>query len=180
MARAIYDESVEYEDGTPNNSSQISKDVSQFLAWASYPEHDQRKKMGLKALAISGVLLGMSLWWKRFKWSYVKSRKFIFTPNKVYLISKSMFFKFLFACRPRMFRNEQFIAVYYEIFFVIWLFSLKRFIYNNVELPFLSWRQMIFIYFMIIFKLFMADELDDLLKEFDLNASIKTNAFKFE
>ena len=83
MARAIYDEVVEYEDGTPNNTSQLAKDVSEFLAWASYPEFDERKKMGLKTMAVSFILLGFSVWWKRFKWSYVKSKRIVYRPLKV-------------------------------------------------------------------------------------------------
>ncbi|KAJ3080779.1 cytochrome c1 [Quaeritorhiza haematococci] len=83
MARPVYDEQVEYEDGTPNNASQIVKDVSTFLAWTSYPEHDERKKMGLKTLAISTMLLGLSVWWKRFKWSYVKTKRIVYKPPKV-------------------------------------------------------------------------------------------------
>lgn len=82
MARVVYDEVVDYEDGTPNNASQIAKDVSSFLIWASYPEHDERKKMGMKALAVFGLLLGVSVWWKRFKWSYIKSRKIVYKPQK--------------------------------------------------------------------------------------------------
>jgi ubiquinol-cytochrome c reductase cytochrome c1 subunit len=84
MARAVYDEVVEYEDGTPNNSSQLAKDVAHFLAWASYPEFDDRKKMGIKTIAVSSMLLGMAIWWKRFKWSYVKSKKIVYRPPKVY------------------------------------------------------------------------------------------------
>lgn len=48
MARVLYDGLVEYEDGTPANSSQMAKDVVNFLAWTSEPEHDQRKKMGMQ------------------------------------------------------------------------------------------------------------------------------------
>ncbi|KAI9326970.1 cytochrome c1 [Zopfochytrium polystomum] len=82
MARAVYDEVVDYEDGTPNNASQIAKDVSTFLAWASYPEHDERKKMGMKAVAMSVAMLGLSIWWKRFKWSLIKSKKLAYRPSK--------------------------------------------------------------------------------------------------
>ena len=91
MARAIYDEVVEYEDGTPNNASQLAKDVAQFLAWSSYPEFDERKKMGIKTVAISTMLLGLSVWWKRFKWSYLKSKKIVYKPLKVsfFVISKA-------------------------------------------------------------------------------------------
>ena len=82
MARPIYDEQVDFEDGTPNHTSQIAKDVATFLAWASYPEHDERKKMGLKTVVILTATLGASLWWKRFKWSYIKSKKIVYKPYK--------------------------------------------------------------------------------------------------
>jgi len=82
MARAIYDEVVDYEDGTPNNASQLAKDVACFLAWASYPEMDERKKMGMKTIALSATMLVLSVWWKRFKWSYIKSRKIAYKPPR--------------------------------------------------------------------------------------------------
>lgn len=81
MARNVYDEVVEFEDGTPATASQIAKDVSTFLAWASEPEHDDRKRMGLKAMILLSALTGLSLWIKRFKWSYLKSRKIVYKPS---------------------------------------------------------------------------------------------------
>ena len=75
MARALYDGVVEYEDGTPATASQMAKDVTVFLAWASEPEHDDRKKMGMKAMVIFAGLIGLTYWWKRYTWSYLKSRK---------------------------------------------------------------------------------------------------------
>ncbi|KAI8809689.1 cytochrome c1 [Cladochytrium replicatum] len=81
MARNLYDEVVEYEDGSPNNASQLAKDVATFLSWASYPEHDDRKRMGLKSLFICSIGIGLSVWWKRHKWSYVKSRKVVYRPD---------------------------------------------------------------------------------------------------
>jgi ubiquinol-cytochrome c reductase cytochrome c1 subunit len=83
MAQSLYDEVVDYEDGTPNNASQLAKDVSEFLAWASYPELDERKFLGLKTVAITTVLLGLSIWWKRFKWSHIKSRQIVFKKPKM-------------------------------------------------------------------------------------------------
>jgi ubiquinol-cytochrome c reductase cytochrome c1 subunit len=83
MARPLYDESVEYEDGTPNNASQLAKDVAEFLQWASYPEQDERKAMGIKAMLVTTGLLGLAVYWKRFKWSYIKSRQVVYKPQKV-------------------------------------------------------------------------------------------------
>ncbi|KAI8816275.1 cytochrome C1 family-domain-containing protein [Fimicolochytrium jonesii] len=91
MARALYDEVVEYEDGSPNNAAQLAKDVSTFLSWASYPEHDDRKKMGLKAISLSVLMLGLTVWWKRFKWSYIKTRKVVYRPGKVCYTHVSFF-----------------------------------------------------------------------------------------
>ncbi|KAJ3193792.1 cytochrome c1 [Entophlyctis luteolus] len=83
MARALYDEVVEYEDGTPNNASQLAKDVTTFLSWASSPEHDERKKMGMRSIAISTLLLLLSVWYKRFKWAGIKTRQIVYKPPKV-------------------------------------------------------------------------------------------------
>ena len=86
MARSLYDEVVDYEDGTPNTASQLAKDVSEFLHWASYPEHDERKKLGIKALLVTGGLLGLAIYWKRFKWSYIKSRQIVYKQPKVFRV----------------------------------------------------------------------------------------------
>merc|ERR1712224_1192837 len=40
---------LEYEDGTPATTSQMAKDVVQFLVWAAEPVHDERKVLMLKA-----------------------------------------------------------------------------------------------------------------------------------
>lgn len=46
--QAIYDEVLEYEDGTPPTASQVTKDVVTFLMWTSNHEFDDRKKMTIK------------------------------------------------------------------------------------------------------------------------------------
>jgi hypothetical protein len=40
------DGAVDYFDGTPSTRTQMAKDVTAFLQWASEPEHDDRKLMG--------------------------------------------------------------------------------------------------------------------------------------
>lgn len=66
MARVLYDGLVEYEDGTPATSSQMAKDVVEFLNWAAEPEMDQRKRMGVATIAVTSVLLALSIWVKRY------------------------------------------------------------------------------------------------------------------
>lgn len=82
MARVLYDGLVDYEDGTPASTSQMAKDVTEFLNWAAEPEMDQRKKMGLKVLAVTSVMLALSIWVKRYKWSPMKTRKIMYNPPK--------------------------------------------------------------------------------------------------
>jgi ubiquinol-cytochrome c reductase cytochrome c1 subunit len=53
----------------------MAKDVVTFLNWAAEPEHDERKKYGLKAVILFSALTAISLYLKRFKWTVVKNRK---------------------------------------------------------------------------------------------------------
>lgn len=82
MGRVLFDDLVEYEDGTPATTSQMAKDVVHFLNWAAEPEHDDRKKWGLKALIITSSLYLLSVWVKKFKWQPIKNRKITFNPPK--------------------------------------------------------------------------------------------------
>lgn len=77
MPKMLIDGGVEYEDGTPATESQMAKDVTTFLAWAAEPEMDERKLMGIKwILGISLVLL-QAIYYKRWRWSPIKSRRVI-------------------------------------------------------------------------------------------------------
>ena len=86
MGRVLFDDLVEYEDGTPATTSQMAKDVTTFLNWASEPEHDDRKKWGLKALIVLSSLYFLSVWVKKFKWQPVKNRKIKFNPPKKWAV----------------------------------------------------------------------------------------------
>jgi len=78
MAPPLSDGMVEFDDGTENSMSQMSKDVSTFLAWASEPEHDDRKKLGMKIILGLGLIAVPMFYWKRLKWSTIKTRKISF------------------------------------------------------------------------------------------------------
>ncbi|XP_043216261.1 cytochrome c1, heme protein, mitochondrial-like [Amphibalanus amphitrite] len=81
MAQALYNEIIEYEDGTPATQSQLAKDVTTFLKWTAEPEHDTRKRMIIKTIMIFSVLIGISYYMKRMKWSVIKSRKLVYRPK---------------------------------------------------------------------------------------------------
>lgn len=74
MTQALSNDQVEYDDGTPASISQMAKDVSTFLAWAAEPEHDERKRLGIKTIFILTLMSIPTLYLKRLRWSAVKSR----------------------------------------------------------------------------------------------------------
>jgi len=80
MAQALYNEIIEYSDGTPATQSQLAKDVCTFLKWAGEPEHDVRKLYGLRMLIVIGGLTAVAYYMKRHKWSLIKTRKLAFKP----------------------------------------------------------------------------------------------------
>ena len=75
MARVLYDGLVEYEDKTPASTSQMAKDVVEFLNWAAEPEMNDRKKMGLKVIIITATLFALSVWVKRYVSTWNKERR---------------------------------------------------------------------------------------------------------
>lgn len=77
MPKMLNDEGVEYDDGTPATEAQQAKDVVTFLAWAAEPEADERKLMGAKWIAALCLVLVTSVYYKRWFWSPLKSRRII-------------------------------------------------------------------------------------------------------
>ncbi|OMH83143.1 Cytochrome c1, heme protein, mitochondrial [Zancudomyces culisetae] len=82
MAQNLYDGIVDYEDGTPATASQMAKDVVTFLDWAAQPELDDRKRKGTQVLIIVSLLLALSVWSKRHRFSSLKTRKIVYNPPK--------------------------------------------------------------------------------------------------
>jgi len=82
MAAPLYNEVIEYDDGTPATLSQLAKDVCTFLVWAGSPEHDERKQIGIKAQVVLASMFLLTLYVKRHKWSVIKTQKLVFNPRK--------------------------------------------------------------------------------------------------
>lgn len=83
MPQALSDGQLEFEDGTYGSVSQMAKDVTTFLCWAAEPEHDERKRMGIKALFVLSIIAGTTLYYKRLKWSVLKTRVVAFTKDNI-------------------------------------------------------------------------------------------------
>ncbi|KAH9714882.1 cytochrome c1 2 heme protein [Citrus sinensis] len=77
MPQMLNDGAVEYEDGTPATEAQMGKDVVTFLSWAAEPEMEERKLMGFKWIFVLSLALLQAGYYRRLKWSVLKSRKLI-------------------------------------------------------------------------------------------------------
>jgi len=66
------DGQVEYKDGTFASKEQMSIDVVNFLQWASEPEMEHRKKMGVRTVIFLGLLLVILIAAKKAVWKNVK------------------------------------------------------------------------------------------------------------
>jgi ubiquinol-cytochrome c reductase cytochrome c1 subunit len=82
MPQQLYDEGIEYKDGTPATQSQQAKDVATFMHWAAEPYHDTRKRWALKITALIPFIAVVLIYGKRHVWSFVKSQKFAWRTVK--------------------------------------------------------------------------------------------------
>lgn len=80
MPSPLEDGAVEYQDGTPAPASQMAKDVAEFLVWTAEPDHNDRRRKGLKWMLFMAMVVGVSVYYKRFRWSPVKARKITYAP----------------------------------------------------------------------------------------------------
>ena len=71
MPQPLHDGQVEYSDGTKASVDQMSRDVVQFLTWASEPTMERRKQLGVKAVAFLALLTGLTYGVKRKIWKDV-------------------------------------------------------------------------------------------------------------
>jgi len=69
MSAPLMDGIVEYADGTEATTTQMSKDVAEFLAWVSEPHLEAQHRMGFKAIIYLIILLTLVYMSKQKVWS---------------------------------------------------------------------------------------------------------------
>ena len=73
MPQPLYDDGVEYADGTKATPDQMAKDVTAFLAWASEPEMEDRKRLGISVMLFLLLLSGLSYFAMKQIWAPIKN-----------------------------------------------------------------------------------------------------------
>lgn len=75
MAQPLYEDSVEYTDGSPQTVEQYSKDVAAFLMWTADPHLNARKQTGWIALLYLLITTALLFVAKQRIWAGVKRKK---------------------------------------------------------------------------------------------------------
>jgi ubiquinol-cytochrome c reductase cytochrome c1 subunit len=72
MPSVLNEGQVEFADRTEASVDQMARDVASFIAWASEPELEQRRQMGVRIILFLIVLGGLTYAVKRKVWADVK------------------------------------------------------------------------------------------------------------
>lgn len=72
MAQPIYEDQVEYADGTPATVEQMAQDVAAFLTWTAEPKMEARKRMGTGVLIFLAILIVVSYFSYKKVWADLK------------------------------------------------------------------------------------------------------------
>ncbi|CAJ0949127.1 unnamed protein product, partial [Mesorhabditis belari] len=83
MPQQLFDEGIEYKDGTPATQAQQAKDVTNFLTWCSIRSYnDTGKRWALELLLLFPVFAAILIYSKRSVWSMVENEKILFRSVK--------------------------------------------------------------------------------------------------
>ncbi len=74
MGQVLNDDQVEYADGTNASADQMARDVVTFLAWASEPEMEARRQMGIRVLVFLAIAGLLAYGVKRKIWAELKTK----------------------------------------------------------------------------------------------------------
>lgn len=75
MAVPLFDEAVEYADGTTATTDQMARDVTHFLTWAAEPTMAKRKQLGLRVMLFMLLLTGLTYLSNKKVWAGLKGKK---------------------------------------------------------------------------------------------------------
>lgn len=75
MPAPLSDGMIAYGDNAPQTVEQYAHDVSAFLAWASDPHMEERKRTGIKVLIVLAALSGCMYFVKKRIWAKMKGIK---------------------------------------------------------------------------------------------------------
>jgi len=74
MPQPLYEDGVTFADGTTATQAQMAKDVTTFLAWASEPELEERKRIGISVILFLLLLTILSYFAMRQIWAPIKNK----------------------------------------------------------------------------------------------------------
>lgn len=69
MPQQLFDDLIEYADGTPATADQMARDVTAFLHWAAEPKLEVRKTTGIRVILFTLVFTILAYFLKRRVWS---------------------------------------------------------------------------------------------------------------
>nr|WP_313137474.1 cytochrome c1 [Paracoccus jeotgali] len=75
MPPPLFDDLVEYEDGTPATMDQMAKDVSAFLMWTAEPHMMARKKVGFVSVIFLTIFAALLYLTNKRLWYPIKHRR---------------------------------------------------------------------------------------------------------
>ena len=75
MPQPLYQDGVEYADGTNASIEQMAADVTEFLTWAAEPEMEARKRTGIAAVSFLLIMAVLSYIAKQQIWANVKKKQ---------------------------------------------------------------------------------------------------------
>ncbi len=74
MPQPLYDDGVTYFDGTKATADQMASDVTTFLAWASEPELEKRKRLGVTVISFLLVFSILAYFSMKQIWTPIKKK----------------------------------------------------------------------------------------------------------
>lgn len=72
MAPVLWEDGVEYADGTPATKEQQAKDVAAFLMWTAEPKMVERKQAGFVGVIFLSVLAALLYLTNKQLWAPIK------------------------------------------------------------------------------------------------------------